>query len=195
MVDHIFYLSILLFVSYATCTDIEGQLIFSFIPAEKNVKLKLNGDDYTTISRADGSFVFYNVPDGIYSLDVLSINHIFPTLKLKITTNETHANTQVHEYKYPGAKVIKSTYPLVLHSIIPVSYFQQAPPFSIIGMLFKNPMILIMLVTVCAMVYFPKMLDAEQMKEFQAQAEKQSEIEGDPMKLFGQIFNPEQKED
>jgi hypothetical protein len=197
------YLAVLslLFVSYVSCVaslNVEGNLIFSFPPAEKNIKLKLNGDDYTTISRSDGSFIFYNVPDGIYSLDILSIYHIFPTLKLKISSNETYVSAQVHEYKYPGAKVLKTAYPLVINSIIPVSYFQQTPPFSIIGMLFKNPMILIMLVTVGVMVYFPKMLDAEQMKEFQAQAENQSEIDGDPMKVLNQFLNlnqDQQKED
>ena len=41
-----------------------------------NFQVILNRGEYTTLSKADGSFSFYNVPNGIYLLDVLSVHHV-----------------------------------------------------------------------------------------------------------------------
>lgn len=142
----------------------------------------MNGDEFVTVSRIDGSFTFREVPSGIYLLDVSSINSIFPQLKLKISSE----NSTIHavEYKYPGSKRLPTTYPLVIIALIPVEYFHHKPPFSIFS-LFKNPMMLMMLVSGCAIFFLPNMLsgiDPEQMKELQGDAG------GDPMASFKKMM-------
>jgi hypothetical protein len=135
----------------------------------------LNGDEFVTVSRIDGNFNFRDIPSGIYLLDVSSINSVFPQFKLKVSAE----NNTVHavEYKYPGSKRIPTTYPLVLTALVPIEYYQHRPPFSIFS-LFKNPMMLMMLFSGCAIYFLPNMLsgiDPEQMKELQG------ESGGDPM--------------
>ena len=70
-------------------TTIQGKLAFPNVqpvmPPLGNIKISLNGHEFTTLTSADGSFSFYDVPVGIYSLDVLSTNVLFPSSKLKIT--------------------------------------------------------------------------------------------------------------
>ena len=41
-----------------------------------NFQVTLNRGEYATLSKADGTFSFYNVPNGIYLLDVLSVHHV-----------------------------------------------------------------------------------------------------------------------
>ena len=48
------------------------------------VRLALNGDRATTLTRADGSFGFYSLPVGSYRLDVLSTSLMFPNYAVEI---------------------------------------------------------------------------------------------------------------
>ncbi len=68
--------------------DIEGNL---FLPDGSSLSERtplylggLHGAQYTTFSRASGSFVFQDVLPGVYSLEVGSITHAFPAAKVKV---------------------------------------------------------------------------------------------------------------
>ena len=100
------------------------------------------------------------------------------------------------EYKYQGAKRLPAGYPLLITALVSVNYFQVRPPFSLVGMLMGNPMILMMLVGGCAMVYLPKMmagLDPEALKELEA---AQAASGGnDPTSAIKKMFGMEAKEE
>ena len=146
------------------------------VPA--NFRITLNGDKHSAMTNVMGAFKFYDVPSDIYLLDVASVNQLFPQLKLKVDAENGTIN--VVEYKYPGAKRISAPYPIVLKAILPLSYFQVRQQFSLLGMIMGNPMMLMMLISLCVVMYFPKMMsgmDPEAMKELQ----KEAELSGDPM--------------
>ena len=94
-------------------TSLEGVLGFptkqTNAPSLSNIKVTLNGDEYTAFTRADGAFTFYEVPAGIYSLDVLSLHILFPAAKIKVVAaagvegSEEKMDITVVEYKYAGA--------------------------------------------------------------------------------------------
>lgn len=166
--------------------QVEGRLAIPDGTSVGNTKLSLNGEQFTTMSRADGTFAFPGVPTGIYLLDVLSTHEIFSQMKLKVSTEDK--TVSVVEYKYPGAKRQASTYPLQLVAIAPINYFQAKPPFSIVGFLMGNPMLLIMGAAVGMMVYFPKMLkelDPEGMKAYEDSAK---DVPSDPKELLAQLL-------
>jgi Protein of unknown function (DUF2012) len=70
---------------------IEGVLEIPNGELAVNYQITLNGGEYTTISRHDGSFTFFDVPSGIYTLDVLAIKYAFPQVKIKVNTELTNA--------------------------------------------------------------------------------------------------------
>jgi len=171
--------------------EIEGRLVIPDGSSSANIKVVLNGEQYTTLSRTDGVFIFHQVPSGIYSLEVLTPRVAFPSMKIKVTFDEEQqqGSVSVVEYKYPGAKRIPASYPIELTAIVPISYFMIRPPFSLLGLIMGNPMIILMCGFVALMAYFPKMLagmDPEVLEEMQ----KQQGGAEDPMKVpFAQLFN------
>lgn len=160
--------------------SIEGKLAIPNGANASNIKVSLNGEKYITLSSLDGSFSFPFIPSGIYLLDVLSVKDIFPQMKIKVDALEKSIN--VVEYKYPGAKRLQSSYPLIITALSPVAYFQRKAPFSITALIFGNPMMAIMVLSLGAMMFFPKLLqgmDPEQMKELQQEMNAQGGA-GDP---------------
>lgn len=98
-------------------------------------------------------------------------------MKIKVNADDKIVN--VVEYKYPGAKKAPADYPLNLKALYPIRYYQERPPFSIIGLITGNPMILMMLFMLVIMLIYPKLLqgiDPEEMKQMQ----EEMNITGDP---------------
>jgi len=166
-------------------TKIEGTVKIPDGTVAVNFKVTLNGNEYISMTDINGAFTFYNIPSGIYLLDVQSLYQIYSQFKLKV--NAENETINVVEYKYPGAKRLPAIYPLVITALAPVTYFQQRPPFSIFSILWQNPMIAMMVVMFGMMMLFPKMLegmDPEKMKEMQAEIGDA----GDPMKNMAKLF-------
>ena len=92
-------------------------------------------------------------------------------MKIKVASSSTPP-VSVVEYKYPGAMRNQAGYPIRLTAIVPLTYFQVKPPLSILGMLLGNPMILIFLVVMGVMVFFPNTLkeiaESEEFKKAQS---------------------------
>ena len=61
--------------------NVDGLLDIPNGEMASNFQVTLNRGEYTTLSKTDGAFSFYNVPNGIYLLDVLSVHHV------RLTTN------------------------------------------------------------------------------------------------------------
>mmetsp|Transcript_3220 Transcript_3220/g.5021 ORF Transcript_3220/g.5021 Transcript_3220/m.5021 type:complete len:159 (-) Transcript_3220:75-551(-) len=123
---------------------------------------------------------------GIYLLDVVSIQLLYPQMKIKVSAE--NGTVTVVEFKYPGAKRLPSSYPIVLTALMPINYFQKKPPLSIIGMITGNPMMLMMLVMLIVVVGFPSLLQGmspEELKEMRAASGGTS---GDPMKDLSKLM-------
>ncbi len=114
-----------------------------------------------------------------------SPNHHFPQMKLKI--DQESKNISVVEYKYFGAKRIPSVYPLSFVAIAPIQYTMPKPPFSIIGFVMANPMMLLMLFSFVMVFAMPKMLQGMSPEELQ-EIQKQSAANGDPMKNLSKLM-------
>lgn len=125
-------------------------------------------------------------------MDVLAVHDIFSQLKLKVDSDSNTVN--VVEYKYPGSKRNPSVYPIALTAIAPITYFQQHPPISIMGLIFGNPMMLMMLFSFAVIVFMPQLmqgLDEEQLKELQGNMANQDESMNSLKKLFGMEAKPD----
>eukprot|EP01084_Bolivina_argentea_P037262 68899_1 len=122
----------------------------------------LHGAEYTTFSRAGGSFIFQDVPPGVYSLEVGSITHAFPAAKVKVpgltVEGSLDGAVQIIQYSFPGAKGNKhSPYPIQLQAHSEWEYFNKREGLKIFS-LFKNPMVLIMGISAIMMFALPKVI-------------------------------------
>ena len=91
------------------------------------------------------------------------------------------------EYVYAGATKFATQHPLTLNAHATYEYFERRPSFSPFR-IFKNPMVLMMIVSIGFMVVMPSMmsnLDPEQ-KE---QMKKQMEMQQDPSKMLTQMWS------
>lgn len=98
-------------------------------------------------------------------LDVLSVHEVFPQVKLKVDASSD--SIAAVEYKYPGAKKTLIEHPIALTALAPVNYFQQHPPFSVMGFIFGNPMMLMMIFSFAVIIFFPMLtqgLNEDQLK-------------------------------
>ena len=171
---------------------IEGQLLIPDGTPTTNYEVTLNGNLHSAFCRSDGLFTFHDVQTGVYLLDVSSVKETFPQMKLKVVAEE--GSISVVEYKYPGAKKVAASYPIMLKAIAPIKYFQVKPPLSIMKMIMSNPMMLMMGVMLVVVLLMPKMMagmDPEELKELQ----KQQAQAGDPMKQFQKLWSGGGKDD
>ncbi|KAK9365590.1 hypothetical protein V1509DRAFT_632793 [Lipomyces kononenkoae] len=129
---------------------------------------------YNTYVRADGqSFVFLNVSEGAYALSIKSAEHIFPTLRVDVaeTDVEVFVSHPGNEWSFKGPR---QPYPIELRPFGPAVYYQYREGFNILK-LFKNPMLMISLLTLGMVFVLPKIMDSldpEQLKEIQQEQAK-----------------------
>ena len=101
-------------------------------------------------------------------LDILSLHEVFPQLKIKV--NAESGVIKLAEYKYPGSKRLIPTYPIVLKALIEISYYEERPPFSILGFIMANPMMIMMIFSALIVFGFPLLLgqlSEEDLKEME----------------------------
>lgn len=165
-----------------------GRLILpdSNLAPLNSTLITLNDGEYTTYSTGtDGSFKFYNIPPGIHVLDVRSNLYHFSQIKIQLLPENDMVPNCI-EYIYPGATKYTIKHPLILTAHATYDYFEKRPSFSPFR-IFKNPMVLMMVVSIGMMVLMPYMmqnLDPEQ-KE---QMKKQMEMQQDPSKMLSQMW-------
>mmetsp|Transcript_38525 Transcript_38525/g.39210 ORF Transcript_38525/g.39210 Transcript_38525/m.39210 type:complete len:203 (+) Transcript_38525:229-837(+) len=157
----------------------------TFLPSNEipyslaNHRIILNNGEFSALSRTDGRFLFYQIPSGIYLLEVDSPSLYFSKFKLKV--NAENNTLSILEYKYPGAhKLIVDSLSLSPHGR--PAYFQKRPPLSLLSLVLSNPMMAVMIAMFGMMILFPGMLSSLNDPEMQrANEELQAEM-GDPMK-------------
>ncbi|KAK9358268.1 hypothetical protein V1504DRAFT_300692 [Lipomyces starkeyi] len=129
---------------------------------------------YKAYIRADGmSFVFLNVTAGSYALSVNSVEHVFPTLRVDVAESdvEVFLTHRGNEWDFKGPR---QPYPIELKPFSPVVYYQYREGFNILK-LFKNPMLIVSLLTLGMVFVLPRIMDSldpEQLKEIQQQQAK-----------------------
>mmetsp|Transcript_5153 Transcript_5153/g.10793 ORF Transcript_5153/g.10793 Transcript_5153/m.10793 type:complete len:217 (-) Transcript_5153:1574-2224(-) len=169
-------------------TDIEGKLEFpSGVTRTFNIttKITLNQGEYTTYSRRDGSFVIYDVGPGIHQLDIDSKSYHFPQVKIQLLEDSMDA-PKCLEYAFPGAQKRALKYPLVINPKGTYQYFEVKKGFSIFGLL-RNPMVLMMMLSVGMMVAMPKMMEGLDPEE-KARMKEQMKNQQDPTAMFSQMW-------
>lgn len=170
-----------------TTTSIHGRLRHPDPNIALNsTRVTLNdGSKHNTYTQQDGSFVFYRVPPGVHLLDVQSRQHHFSQVKIQLL-EEAMDVPKCIEYLYPGAPKQAIPHPLELTAHASYEYFEPRQGFSLLGIL-KNPMLLMMLVSVGGMFMMPKMmegLDPEQKEQMQ----RQMAMQQDPSKMLTSLF-------
>ncbi|KAL7553419.1 hypothetical protein ACHAWF_016701 [Thalassiosira exigua] len=155
-------------------------------PALNMTRVTLNdGSRHSTYTRPDGSFVFHRVPPGVHLLDVQSREHHFSQVKIQLLA-EAMDTPKCIEYVFPGAPKQAVPHPLELVAHASYEYFEPQQGFSVLG-IFKNPMMLMMIVSLGGMMLMPKMmegLDPDQKEQMQ----RQMAMQQDPSKMLTQMF-------
>lgn len=121
---------------------------------------------------------------GKYNLDIYSTIHHFPNIKLKIFDNSSiHAG----ECKYPGSIVNRVTYPLTIVALAPKQYEIPKQGFSLVAMLWANPMIVFMILSAVLVMGMPALLNGMTPEELE-EIKKNSANTGDPMKQLSNLM-------
>lgn len=185
-------LSRVLSAAQGTTTSLEGQLQFSDkTPFNVTTRISLNNGEYSTYSRADGTFVVYDVPPGIHQLDIHSSKYHFGQIKIQLLA-ESMDTPKCLEYAYPGAAKTPVKYPLVLSPHATYEYFEKSKGFSIFSLL-KNPMVLMMLFSVVMMFVMPKMMEGLDPEE-KEQMRKQMKAQQNPTEMLSQLWGGDSAE-
>ena len=168
------------YITKTITTSIQGRLRLPDPSSSLNsTRITLNdGRTHNTYTQADGTFIFHRVPPGV--LDVQSREHHFSQVKIQLL-EESMDSPKCIEYVYPGAPKQAIPHPLELTAHASYEYYEPRQGFSIFSIL-KNPMLLMMIVSVGMMVLMPKMmegLDPEQKEQMQ----KQMAMQQDPSKV------------
>lgn len=89
-------------------------------------------------------------------------------------------------YAYPGAAKKPVDHPLTVTAYATYEYFEKRPAFSIFVIL-KNPMFLMMAVSVGLMFMMPKMMEGLDPEE-KARLKEQMASQQDPSKMMSNLF-------
>ena len=183
------FLSFLPLIFASPTTTITGQLRLPDETPVNSTKIVLNSGEFTSYSKADGTFSFYGIPPGIYLLDVHSHKHHFGQVKIKLLEDQMDAPKCI-EYAYPGAPKYAIAHPLVMKAYARYEYFEARGGFNPMSLL-KNPMMLMIIVSVGMMALMPKMMENLEPEE-RERMQKQMEMQKDPSKMFSSLLGIEE---
>ncbi|KAK9453098.1 hypothetical protein V1511DRAFT_505638 [Dipodascopsis uninucleata] len=150
-------------------TDSQNTKIPVKFDSTTEIILRSSSVIHKTFVRSDeSSFRFLNVSEGSYILNVNSVEHIFPVLKIDVMEGDVsvYFTHRGNEWSFNGPR---QPYPIELKPMIKAVYLQERETFSIFKLL-KNPMLLISLASLAMVFIIPKMtenMDPEALKEIQ----------------------------
>ncbi|KAL6043911.1 ER membrane protein complex subunit 7 [Balamuthia mandrillaris] len=121
----------------------------------------------------DGLFRIKDLPSGAYLLEVVSNEHLYPLLRVDVSAK--HNGKVKARLAGDSAKSKSLSYPLNIEPLAPMQFFEERKGFNFLE-LFKNPMVIMMGVTLVMILVVPKLMDSEAMKEAQAQAQGQNPL-------------------
>mmetsp|Transcript_28752 Transcript_28752/g.31930 ORF Transcript_28752/g.31930 Transcript_28752/m.31930 type:complete len:223 (+) Transcript_28752:44-712(+) len=146
-----------------------------------NLKIFLYGDDrtYSTSALADGTWELTDVPPGAYLLEVASADLDFP--KYRVDVSKKHNGKVRSKVAFNDAKQRALPYPMVIFPVQGREYFTPRKSFNIVGMILKNPMMMMLGLMGVMMVLMQYVDPQEAMKELQKEQQEQNENEDDPI--------------
>jgi len=165
--------------------NIQGRIFVPETMTPPTLEISLNNGERSALSRLDGSFILEGVPDGLYSLQVVSVDWIFPSYQVTVAGGQVL--TSYHNEKRQKREL---QLPLRLEPIGKPMYFEPRQQMSVSSM-FMNPMGMMMGFMLLTVVILPKMMgamDPEEMKKMQEDMKKNQADQPDPQKLLGSFF-------
>ncbi|KAF2070806.1 hypothetical protein CYY_007874 [Polysphondylium violaceum] len=112
-----------------------------------------NYNEYSVIPDKAGSFAFYNISSGFYTMEIECFQYIFYQYKVDVLNNKIKNQIKVRPAEN---ETIIMPQPLVLKPMSRGLYFQQHVPFNIFS-LFQNPMVISIGFTSVMIYLLPKM--------------------------------------
>ncbi|GJJ72133.1 ER membrane protein complex subunit 7 [Entomortierella parvispora] len=135
-------------------------------------RVVLSGGQYSTMITKDGRFIFPDVAEGTYALEVQSPQYIYPNMRLVVSDQQAKAYiVSIGADWSNNDNAI--TFPITLVPRAPAMYFIPREGFQI-KHLFANPMMLMMGFSVIMLFVMPKLManmDPEAMQEMQGMQE------------------------
>ncbi|KAG2193312.1 hypothetical protein INT46_008522 [Mucor plumbeus] len=180
-----------LLVAIASALNIQGKIIPNTVLNDvsridsSTTRIVLNGAQYTAHIKSNGEFNIPHVQPGSYLLEVQSIEHVFP--KIRVDVNEENEVQATYtglgiDWNQRGYSVV---YPLEIQAKAETEYFMQRQGFNIMGM-FKNPMMLMMGFSAIMMFFMPKMMKSLQNMDPEA-ANDISKSQADAQKMLSDM--------
>ncbi len=116
--------------------DIEGVDISVWGP---RTRVLVDSGKYIGYLKASGEFQIVNIPSGSYTIEVVSPNHIFESVRIDISGKTGKIRARKLNLLKPNA-VTSLSYPLKFQTTKRAEFFQKRESFNILSML-KNPMV------------------------------------------------------
>jgi len=161
---------------------IDGKLL---LPAGRKpsvgTKIILNGGEYTTFPKFDGTFVLNDLGQGGYYLEVISEYEFVP-----VRINVSRSGNIKARYADERKTAIRSVTPLQLESTEIKNYFEEREVYNWKSLL-SNPMAIMVIITMVMALVIPKMMDPEMMKELQTSNDGQPI--GSPSEMFTKLLS------
>jgi len=133
--------------------------------AMESVRILVNGGEFVTFPRLDGSFELGGLPWGSYLVEVFASNYVYEQVKVDITSKGKIRARRI-TWIQPG-QVIQVPYPVKLKPKMPYKFFQEREQWRITDFLF-SPMVLMMVLPLILIMFLPKMMnDPEARKEME----------------------------
>jgi hypothetical protein len=167
-------LSLSSFLCAAFAIDVRGKIqwndICPGIDTLGSSKVVLDHGQMSGNIIKDGTFVIYDVPEGIYVLSVLAHDYAFDQLRIDVLPDLPTPEIRPYVAGTPlnPPSTISLPYPVSLSARQKHVYFVPLESFNLVGM-FQNPMMLLMVLgggMMLAMPYIMKNMDPEAMESF-----------------------------
>ena len=143
---------------HGTVRNIHDSQI-NFQNAISYMKAYLNYGEFTTYLQKDGSFGFYNIPDGIYLLTFQSDKYELPLYQVKID----EGNYKVYSLNMTSKMKQVVDTPLTITPLGNSEYFEVRAPMDV-NAIIKSPFGIVIMITVAMLLCMKNMPDMEELQ-------------------------------
>ncbi|KAL0634461.1 hypothetical protein Q9L58_006632 [Maublancomyces gigas] len=155
----------------------------ALLPPSTSLTLTTSGTTRHALVQRDNKFVFRDVPEGSYLLDVQCPTHHFGPLRVDVDSRgdaNVYMTFRGNEWSNMGEK---RDYPIELQPMRTAEYYVVREGFNPTKLL-ANPMILVAIVSFVAIVGLPKLvekMDPELKAEFAESQRKAGSVQSNPL--------------
>lgn len=121
------------------------------------VRVLIDGGDYLSYLRPDGTFSIGGIPSGSYVVEITHPGYLFEPARVDINSKGKIRARRVNNLQPASVKTI--AYPLEFRERGRATYFQMREQWRITDFLF-NPMVLTMILPLLIIMVLPKMMNA-----------------------------------